>query len=147
MSAAKEQHIDAGGEWPASLQLAANRFHHSTLRGIGPPRQSEPLNFSLLLLLSFGWLPIVTGGPCNTMAVIVLFTMFLLREIEGALAERGHVQLDHDQATVTWSLPASKTDPQARGCTRTWGVHVRYAISPGTGVPLPHHVLSLHGVG
>ena len=92
LSAAKEQHIDMGATWDPSLELAAKRFHRSTLRGIGPPRQGEPLNFSLLLLLSFGWLPIVTGGPCNTMAVIVLFTMLLLREIEGALAERGHVR-------------------------------------------------------
>ena len=64
MTAAKEHHIDSGGEWPASLQLAANRFHHSTLRGIGPPRQSDVLVVEAALLLDVPIdEPIVDNGP------------------------------------------------------------------------------------
>ena len=71
MVAAKEQHIDAGGELPASLQLAANIFHNSNLRGIGPPLQSEPLNFGLLLLLS-GWL-LQPLHPASLLALMIFF--------------------------------------------------------------------------
>ena len=48
LSAAKEQHIDTGASWDPSHELAAKRFHRSTLRGIGPPRQSEPLNYVMI---------------------------------------------------------------------------------------------------
>ena len=47
--------------------------------------------------------------------------MFLVREVEGSLAQREHLRLDREQMTVTWQLPVSKTDPEARGCERTWG--------------------------
>ena len=56
----------------------------STLRGIGPPRQSEPLNYEAVLLMDLPVdVPIVARGPINTKALAVLFTCFLLREMEG----------------------------------------------------------------
>ena len=75
----------------------------------------------MILGLTLAWIPLVIGCPVNTMAVVVMFTMFLLREIEGSLAEVGHITMSDDEETVSWRLPASKTDPQAKGCTRSWG--------------------------
>ena len=107
------------------MELAARRFNLSTRRGAGPPRQSEPLNFELLANLQLGWEPLVVGGPVNTHAIVVLFTFFMVRELEGAVAKVAHLSLDEDELTVTWSLPVSKTDYAATGCKRSWGVYLR----------------------
>ena len=101
--------------------MAGRRFLASTQRGIGPPRQSEPLNFELLLTLTLGVSAIVPSGPINTIAVVVLFTMFMLREVEGAVARRSHVKVDTRLRQIVWQLPVSKTDPHAHGCERAWG--------------------------
>ena len=124
LNAAKERHLDTGTTWSSLLNHAGRRFVNSTQRGIGPPRQSEPLNFTLLILCTFGWAPLIPGGPVNTMAILIIFTMFLLREVEGSLALRAHINMHKGDDMITWPLPSSKTDPQAHGCTRTWDAHV-----------------------
>ena len=85
----------------------------------------------------------VVGGPVNSIAVVVLFTMFLLREIEGSLATKGHVTFDDAEQTISWRLPASKTDPTAMGCTRTWGCTCFTPSAPAQECPyhtMKHHV-------
>ena len=109
----------------------------STQRGMGPSRQSRPVNFEALLLLDLGPEPVVKNGPLGTENLIVLFTMFLIREIEGSLALRTHVHLNAVALTVTWHLPVSKNDPAALGCQRTWGCT---CITPG----LPHRGCPYH---
>ena len=54
ISGARNKHTEEEGGWGVQLALAGRRFLASTQRGIGPPRQSEPLNFELLLTLTFG---------------------------------------------------------------------------------------------
>ena len=88
--------------------------------GGGPPRQSEPIDFEAALLLTFTWAPLVQHGPTNTLAGLVLFTFFLIRELEGSLARRAHMWTNREEKRVYWILPASKTDAQALGCTREW---------------------------
>ena len=51
----------------------------------------------------------------------VLFTFFLLRELECATAEFADLSLDVDKKTVKMFLSVSKNDPRAMGCDRTWG--------------------------
>ena len=53
--------------------------------------------------------------------LIVLFTMSLMREIEGSMALRRHITVDRKSSNVTWHLPVSKNDPAALGCQRSWG--------------------------
>ena len=65
---------------------------------------------------------IAPHGPINAKALAVMGTMFMTREIEIALAERSHISVDKKQQLITWRLPDSKTDPQAIGCSRSWGV-------------------------
>ena len=50
-----------------------------------------------------------------------MFTFFMARELEGAVAKISHLTLAEEELTVTWSLPVSKTDYAATGCRRTWG--------------------------
>ena len=138
LSAARERHLDSGAQWSPTVDLASRRFLNSTQRGAGPQRQSEPLNFNLLLLMAFGWMPLVTGGPVNAMDVLVLFTMSLLRENNGALVQTGHIHLIRPDRQLVWELPVSKTGPQARGCTRSWGCICLQPECPATEYPLPH---------
>ena len=118
---ARTKHIELGFTWGPDLDLARRRFLLSTRRGAGPPRQSEPLNFELVVALDLGCDPIVPGGPVNSRAVSVLSTFFLLREIEAAAAHINHLVFNVPELTFSWSLPVSKTDYTARGCSRTWG--------------------------
>ena len=92
--------------------------------------------------MTLGWLPLVMRGPVNTMAVVVMLTMFLLREIEGSLAEVGHITMSVDEKTIPWRLPASKTDPQAKGCTQSWGCTCLTPQDPAR--ECPYHTMRDH---
>ena len=102
------------------LDLAARRSLLSTQRGLGPVRQSEPLNHKKVLALNLSTRPLAKNGPLNPMAVHVMGTLFLTRELEAALAQRNHLTMNHRDFVVTWLLPVTKTDPEARGCKRSW---------------------------
>ena len=121
MTAAKEEHIGGGHPWTDALTQAAHHFHLSTNRGLGPSKQSEPLDFEACIKLGVGEDPPFDGGPVGLANLIVLFTYFLLRDIEGSLARWADIYLNRKKKTVTWRLSVSKTDPAAKGCERTWG--------------------------
>ena len=121
LNAAKDEHIMLGYSWTDSLDWAAKKFTLSVSRGLGPPRQSEPLDFERACLLDLALSPLVPGGPVGTHNLIILFTFFVLRELEGAMARRRDVRINAAARTVTWRLPVSKTDPGALGCERSWG--------------------------
>ena len=121
MTAMKNLHIEHGRPFSQVLELAAKRFNMSVSRGIGPPRQSEPLNIELILGLSIPCDPLVRGGPMNSLGVANLCTYFMVRELEAALARRRHITLNEEEQKVTWTLPVTKTDPEALGCSRDWG--------------------------
>ena len=60
------------------------------------------------------------NGPINPTIVHIMALMFLCREVEAGTAERKHITMDAKRQTVSWLLPVSKTDVEARGCTRSW---------------------------
>ena len=62
-----------------------------------------------MLLLDLPMDPIINGGPMNTKALAVMATMFLTREVEIAMAERSHVVANHEDKTIYWLLPVSKS--------------------------------------
>ena len=115
MSAAKVRHVDAGGGWGEALALAARRFYLSTRRGIGPPRQSEPLPHRKIIALNLPEDAITKRGPINPRALHVLATFFLAREMEVATAKRNNMVVDKEVEAMTWRLPVSKTDWEALG--------------------------------
>ena len=65
--------------------------------------------------------PLFAGGPVGTPQLVTLFTYFLLGEVEGSYALWSDITLGQVARVVSWFLPASKADPIAKGCTRSWG--------------------------
>ena len=97
ITAMKRHHRLQGYEWSDQLELAHSAFVQSTLRGIGPGKQSSPLPFAKLADVDLNAelvhddFPVLPGCAC------VLFTYFLLRELECATAEFGDMTLDVGQ--------------------------------------------------
>ena len=123
ISLAKKRHIELGYDWNAQLDLAYSRFNTSTRRGMGPPRQSEPLNYELVAVLPFGDDPVVPHGPLGTDNLKVLCTLFLCRELEASTALRRNVRINTQSQTVTWRLPAS-TRPTRVRCGKVLGLYL-----------------------
>ena len=124
----------------AACQAQVRGFHHQGPRP--PPRQSEPLEHEAVLKLELGSDPLSDDGPVNPMAVHVLSTCFMLREIEASLALRRHVSVDYRRKSISWLLPVSKNDPQARGCTRSWSCSCWQQGEPWVGCP--YHCMIAH---
>lgn len=121
LHAIKVMHVDQGHAWTDELILAGSRFTASTLRGMGPSRQSEPIDFAAAADVDFGPDPMFLNGPIGTNCLITLGVFFLLRELELSTALRTNVRINKVNETVTMRLSASKRDPLAIGVERTWG--------------------------
>ena len=119
LSAAKQQHIKAGGVWCQRLELAGSEATKSTSRGLGPPKQAAPLDLLEVCSLKLSGAPLVPHGPISPGALCILGTFFLTREIEISLALAKNLYREGEE--IVWRLPASKTDPWALGKTRRWG--------------------------
>eukprot|EP00971_Amphidinium_carterae_P181235 3595236-Amphidinium_carterae.1 len=63
LSVAKQAHIDAGGSWSESLDQLARACTRSVLRGLGPARQSAPLDLNAVAALPRDAAPGVDLGP------------------------------------------------------------------------------------
>ena len=154
----KSIHIQEA-EWTSSLALCRRRCLASTQRGIGPARQSLELPMQAIRDLDVGDEPLVPGGPCCPIQWATLCCFHVLRGAESACSLASSMRLDWSSLTESFSLPVSKTDPQAVGCVRTWGCvcsasgperkplcpfhaaasllehHQRRFASPGAGLP------------
>ena len=108
---------------------ALTRLHmdvvRSCKRGAGGP--TKALALPLLRLAELGLdidTPWVTGGPVGPTCAMVAGAWFLTREIELSTSRACLVTLETNNAgedIVRWSLPASKTDTEARGVARAHG--------------------------
>ena len=96
-----------GLRWSEQLELATARFHTSTTRGLGPARQSEPLNFDKLIKSDISAKVNNPRYPVAPACCIVLFTFFLLRKLECAGAEYTDMALDMDLQLITLKLSVS----------------------------------------
>ena len=121
IAAAKDRHLADGYEWSEVLGHAYRRFTLSVQRGVGPPKQSEPLKFHVLVAMPLPTAPLVHGGPVNTKGLVVLYTYWFVRDVEGALARFSDVTINTSEKMVSWRLSVSKADPAALGCVRKWG--------------------------
>ena len=115
----KSRHIDAGHEWSHMLQHTSSWITRSVLRGIGPERQSCCFDVQRLFALPRTSAPLVIMGPSNPYHLSLLAVLFLLREIEVTTARVGAWSLSDVDQTITWHLPASKSDHLALGVQRT----------------------------
>ena len=112
----------------------------SASRGIGSGKQVTPLQFRKCLDLDLSNAPLFDDGPVGTPQLITMCTYFLLREVFGPYALWSDITLGLKAKVVPWFLPASKTDPKAKGCTRCWGC----LCSPTQDVCLFHAALRQH---
>ena len=97
----------------------------SCKRGRGAPMKALALPLESLGKLPEGNDPWVRGGPVGPKTAIVLGSWFLARESELSTTRASFVTFGNDVRlggeTVTWHLPASKSDPEAKGVARTHG--------------------------
>ena len=94
MTAIKQEHVMAGHAWTTQLELAAWQFNTSTSRGIGPGKQSEPLSFQKLAAADLGASVKNPKYPVKVEYAVVIFTFFLLRELECACAQYNDMTID-----------------------------------------------------
>jgi hypothetical protein len=137
LSRSKTEHISLNYEWTPQLHLAERRSLRSVLRGIGPPRQTHEFDLGRAYAAIAHDRPLVPDGPIGARNWCVFASFHLLREIELSLVLVEHVVLDTSNLTETVSLPVSKTDPVAHGCTRTWGCVCKGSLSE----PCPYHAV------
>ena len=78
--------------------------------------------------------PMVRDGPVGNHNILVLFTYFLLREVEGSMARNRDVTINDERKVIIWRVLVSKTDPMALGCEREWG-----CLCGDTPGPCPYH--------
>ena len=137
LSAIKNDHLDGGHQWTQELDRCHGRCKASTQRGIGPPRQALELSPSDLHGLQLDAEPLYPGGPISPYHWAVICTFHVLRGGEAACAVATSLTVDHDRLRETFCLPASKTDPSAIGCQRSWGCTCAPAGAPTR--PCPYH--------
>ena len=132
LSAARQAHIEDGGEFNDMLKLSAKRASRAVNRGIGPPKQSDTFDFESFAKYyhnQHSREPCLLSGPIWPSALIIFGVMFLMREVELAFTKIEDIALDVKRIILTWRLPTSKTDPRGRGCSRQWGC---LCSSPGS---------------
>lgn len=111
-SRAKEEHRREVGDDPSGDVLAAIReYTRSVTRGRGPGQLKEAANIQEL-----GQEPRFQASWARgeqSVCLVVLGAWWMVREIEAAAAQVGDVHIDDAHQKVTWTLPVSKTDPEA----------------------------------
>ena len=143
MGVAKSLHLELGHTWTEALALTAKRIERSVTRGIGPASQCKSLALPDVIALDLPDSPLVGGGPVGPSCLVVAGSFFMLREIEASLALWKSVTIKTAKLTVTWVLPASKSDPKALGKTRTWGCTCTATDLPedGLAAACPYHAM------
>lgn len=123
LSRAKEEHVRLGAEWTRSLDDIARPASRSAQRGIGPARQSAPLDLPALEDLDPISKAFTPNGPMGALDMAIAGSFFLMREIEISLAVSSHVTLQGSGIglTASWNLPVSKTNPRGDLCVSVWG--------------------------
>ena len=121
-----------GYVWTALEQRATRDAVRSCLRGLGGPQKALPLPFSRLGELDGGHLPWTAAGPVGPRNMVVLGAWFMLREVEAANSRIKDVvvHVRDGRPKVVWTLPASKTDQQACGVSRSHGCMCEDKPSP-----------------
>ena len=108
----------SGWGWSDVLQRAMVDAIRSCARGLGPSVQAQPLPLHGLYRLHGGrrsW--VGGGGPACPRNAVVIGSWWLMREIELSTVRAGHLSLHG--GVVSLLLPASKTDTQAFGASRS----------------------------
>ena len=130
--------------WSGELDDCRRECEASTQRGIGPTRQSLELPVSELSSLGLTHEPLVPDGPACPALWATLSAFHVVRGAESACALASSLRVCTSTATETWSLPISKTDPQAVGCQRSWGCVCSGEVGTSPRRPCPYHAALDH---
>ena len=137
MSRAKDHHVMLGYTWSDRLDSISKKCCRSVLRGLAGSVRS--MDFDLQRLVEFlpdGRHSLHDEGPVHSKAMIITSTMFLLREVEASAIDWDDITFEQNK--VSLFLPVSKTDWQAKGCTRSW------SCVCDSDLPCVVHVLKSH---
>ena len=121
ISIAKDKHLEARYPWTEFLTREVKRATRSGNRGRGARKQDDEIDIDAAFALNIGDEPLVPQGPIGFSRALEVGSFHLLREIELSLALASSVSINESSLEETFTLPVSKTDPTALGCTRTWG--------------------------
>lgn len=122
LSRAKSEHEKTfkrhGVLWTADLDLEFKDSIRSVERGMGPSRQSYPIDLRQINLILDVFLPVRDDGPGAPIDAVTFGGCFMMREIELSLLLFRHVTLDEVSRCVSVYLPASKNDREGNGVSR-----------------------------
>ena len=123
LSAVKMEHIRRGGCWTAQMAKEMADGARSCSRGQGPDKQSAEVDLDEMAKLAPVTSKYSVYWPAVGKDAFLVMGLWLLREMEGTTAKLGDVVLKEGRGcgTASWTLPFSKTDVKALGCTRTHG--------------------------
>jgi hypothetical protein len=128
-----EQAVDtartAGQPIGEDLKRAVQRGRRACLRGLGPPRHTAAFPVDQIVKLTSGEAPLVPDGPAWPCRLLVVGSWWLTREVELGNSALGDACLADGVASI--NLPASKTDFEALGATRSHSC----ACGRGNGAP------------
>lgn len=122
--------------WSDELSVNVRNAIRSVNRGVGPSKQSQPVDIVKILQLKLADVPLSVGGPIGPAHFCVLGVLFMAREIEVSTAKIRCISFDMATAEISWTLPVSKNDVRAVGTTRTWGCT---CTQPSTTMPCAFH--------
>ena len=141
ISRAKDAHVSAEMSWSDALAQAHTQAVASVTRGIGPAKQATPFD----IVRGAAAANVIENGPdyprsfpVGLAELLTAAPFWALREIEASNAFWRDITFG--TGTVCWRLPASKTDPKALGCERSWG-----CVSSSTDRcegPCPYHSMA-----
>ena len=89
-------------------------------------------------------LQVTIDPPANASAVFVLVSLFMLREIEVAIAQYHDMTFNDEELEVRLNLPVSKNDPEAKGASRPWRCICAGAPTRRAHRRCPYHAATNH---
>ena len=125
------------------IQRCISDSTRSALRGAGPPRLKEHYHVPVLRKVierearPEGFDP---ANPAHMGDVLLLCAWWMLREVESAAAQLGHVSMSQGAMEVTLMLPVQKNDTQGMLCSRTLKCACRAARQD----LCPYHAMKRH---
>ena len=119
----KEEHIAQCGRqvpWDQALELEARKSVMSVTRGLGTARQSGAFDVDKVTHVAKD-VDVPPGAPYMLGESLTTGCLWLTREIELSALDMGDASFNLQTLECGLELTVSKTDPQAKGCVRTWG--------------------------
>ena len=137
LNEAKSLHVEWGWQWTPQLDLTLGRCKRALKRGQGPETRAKEVKLAEITAAQLeaaihGNKMVLRPGLSYAWAAT-----WMLRAVEAAKVEVGHLSADREKRTVSLWIPSSKTDQKGNGAKRTLGccgrdpceTHCPYALA------------------